>query len=55
MNRPKDELDTTSSRTVYRRLYKRLKAKCARCPWHRHENEGRKPKHGTRKRNKVGR
>ena len=55
MNRPKDELDTTSSRTVYRRLYKRLKAKCARCPWHRHENEGRRPKYGTRKRNKVGR
>jgi len=55
VNRPKDELDTTSSRTVYRRLYKRFKAKCARCPWHRHENEGRRPKHGTRKRNKVGR
>ena len=55
MTRPKDELDTTPNRTVYRRLFKRLRAKCAWCPWHRHENEGRRPKHGTRKRNKVKR
>ena len=55
MTRPKTELDSTANKTVYRRLYKRLKAKCAWCPWHRHENDGRRPKHGTRKRNKVKR
>lgn len=55
MTRPKDELDTTPNRTVYHRLYKRLKAKCSYCPWHQKENEGRRPKHGTRKRNKVRR
>ena len=34
MTRPKTELDNTTNKTVYRRLYKRLKAKCAWCPWH---------------------
>ena len=53
--RPKDELDNKPNRTVYRRLYKRLKAKCSFCQWHRHENKGRTPKHGTRKQNKVKR
>ena len=53
--RPKQELDTTDSRTVYRRRYKQLRASCTFCCWHHNENAPRKAKHGTRKQNKVRR
>lgn len=45
MSRPKEELDSTTNRSVYDKLWKRLKAGCPFCPWHRNENEGHRPKH----------
>ena len=53
--RPKEELDNTDNRAVYRRRWKQLRAKCSYCPWHKAENIGRWPKHGVRKRNKTRR
>ncbi len=50
---PKQECETTESRKVYTRLYKKLNAKCSRCPWHKVDNMRRKPsRHGSGKQNK---
>jgi hypothetical protein len=53
--RPKQELDSTESSTVYRRRFKQLRASCNFCRWHQHENAPRKAKRGTRKLNKTRR
>jgi hypothetical protein len=53
--RPKQDLDTTDSSTVYRRRYKQLRASCAFCRWHQKDNASRRAKHGTRKMNKIRR
>ena len=53
--RPKEELDSTENPTVYRRLYKQLRANCAWCAWHKVENANRLPRHGHRKQNKIRR
>jgi hypothetical protein len=53
--RPKEEMGTTGNSTVHRRRYKQLRAKCSYCPWHRKENEGRRPRHGARKRRMIRR
>jgi hypothetical protein len=53
--RPKQELDLTENPTVYQRLYKRLRANCAWCKWHRIENATSQPRHGHRKLNKTRR
>lgn len=45
----KEELETTTNKTVYRRRYKELYAGCSYCKWHKNENASRKPKHGVRK------
>ncbi len=49
----KVELETTTNKTVYKRRYKELNAGCSRCPWHKCENVGRRPKHGVRKPKKT--
>jgi len=42
--RPKDEMDTTGNRRVYRVRYRdvicRMAGKCSYCPWHGRENRG---------------
>lgn len=53
--RPKQELDTTDSRTVYRRRYKQLRAFCTFCSWLQNENVPRKGKRDTRKPNETWR
>ena len=53
--RPKEELDSTVNPTIYKRLYKRLRADCPWCKWHRIANATRQPRHGHRKLNKVQR
>lgn len=55
MSRPKEELDATENRTVYRRRYKQLRAKCSYCKWHRNENATEHARRGHRKRNKIRR
>jgi hypothetical protein len=53
--RPKQEMDSAESSTVYRRRYKQLRASCTFCRWHQNENALRKAKRGTRKLNKTRR
>jgi len=59
MTGKKEEMNETDNRTVYSRCYKEVVTnKAGRCPfcgWHRNENASRKPKHGHRKLNMVGR
>ena len=49
--RPKEEEDTTTNSSVYRKRYKELHAGCSYCKWHRGENATHTDR--RRKRNKT--